>query len=1021
MKFGLTARVAAAMVALALVTTSVVAALAYANLERTVLPAELGRLERHASQLAGEVGAYVDGVRIRLLGLAGSPGFDAYVRALQADGVDPLTGAGVERLREEVADAFVLRLQADPSLDQLRVIDSAAPGRELVRVDRSGPGGSVRIAPVGQLQPKGGRPYFERAVALAPGDVFVSGIDLNREFGNVDPRRIPVMRVAVPLHAGPERQAAFVIANVDMRPALARVRGAATPGASLYVLSDDGRYLIHPDPELEHSAVVGPGSDEASSGVAGYLASEDLSARVLQLNEQRVGIAAARIRPAGGPPLTVIEVVPFLELVGPVAVLGRSVVIGALIAALGAVVLGILFARTLIRPLVQMTRAVQDSAQGVAGTPVPVAAAGEIGVLARAYETMREDVRLKRQALLKQVEERRRAEARFSQAIESSPNGMLMVNTAGVITLANAEACREFGRDELVGERLEQLIPERFRQVHQAHMRRYFSAPFVMPIGDGRDFVGLRHDGTEFPLEIGLAPVDTDEGMQVLMVTVDVAARKAAEARLRHHRHTLENLLAQFPDAILVIGAQDVVRFANDAALALFGRAREDLVGGHLGLAMPASHSAETEIERTDGRRLVSVHTVPFEWDDEPARLASIRDVTDERRLEGQLRQAQKMEAIGRLAGGVAHDFNNLLTVIMGYAAGLQDKVAPELAREVEQVVGAAQRASSLSRQLLLHSRSAPGAAEPVSLTDVVAELEPMLRRVIGADVEFEVTLAPGLWPVYADPVQMEQVLLNLVVNARDAMADGGHLLIQTANLTVTEDYAATVVDLEAGDYVLLTVSDTGCGMDAATQQHIFEPYFTTKSPDKGTGLGLATSYGVIKQAGGHVGVYSEVGFGTTFKIYLPRCLTPVTAPSAPGPAGSSGRTGRGTILLVEDNDGVRLLAARALRDSGYEVLEAARGEEAIGLAEEHAGRIELLLTDMVMPGLSGAQVAERVGAMQPDIAVLFMSGYAGDTVMRAARLPPRAQYIEKPFAPGELARRVRDVISRSRSSVDGA
>lgn len=1018
MQFGLTARVAAAMVALALVTTSGVAALAYANLQRTVLPAELVRLDIHVSQLADEIDAYVAGIRIKLLGMAGSPRFDAYGRALVAGGQDPLTGIELDSLREEIAGIFVMRLEADASLDQLRIIDAAQPGNELIRVDRFGPDETIRIVPVADLQPKGERNYSQEAGQLGPGEVFVSGIDLNQEFGGLDPRRIPVMRIAVPLHAAMDHQAAFVIANVDMRPVLERIRRDSSPKGNLYVLSDDGRFLVHPQPEREHAAVGSARGDDADVEIAEVLRSGSLGGQVLEVGGSRVGLAASRTRPAGGPPVTVLETVPFLDLVGPVAVLGRSVVAGAMVAALAAAVLGILFARSLIRPLVQMTQAVREASMSGTHSPVPVAAAGEIGELARAYETMRDDVRVKRQALVEQVEERRRAESRFRQAIESSPNGILMVNSAGLITLANAEACRQFGRsrDELESEQIEILVPERFREGHRQHLQNYFAAPYHRSIGDGRDFLAQHKDGSEFPVEIGLGPVDTEDGLQVLIVIVDIAARKVAEERLRHNRQTLENLLAALPDAILVVGRDDVVRFANDAALALFGRSRDDLVGGHLGLAIPESDSAETQIERADGRLTVSVHKVPFEWDEQPAELASIRDVTDERRLEGQLRQAQKMEAIGRLAGGVAHDFNNLLTVIMGYASGLQAKVGAGLHDEVEQVIAAAERASSLSRQLLLHSRSSPGAAEPISVTDVIADLEPMVRRVIGADVEFEVNLAPESWPVYADPVQIEQVILNLVLNARDAMPDGGHLLIQTGNLTMTDDYAASFVELDAGDYVLLTVSDTGCGMDTLTQQRIFEPYFTTKSPDKGTGLGLATSYGVVKQAGGHVSVYSEVGIGTTFKIYLPRCLTPVALPTVRSEPIDSGSGSRGTILLVEDNDGVRALASRILRDSGYDVLEAADGGQALGLADGRGESIDLLLTDMVMPGLSGAEVAERVRAIAPGVAVLFMSGYAGDTIMRAARLPPRAQYIEKPFAPGELARRVRDVLARARN-----
>jgi PAS domain S-box-containing protein len=1011
MNIGLTARVTMAMVALAMVTAGVVACLAYVNLERAALPAQLAALDSHVRQLGDDLEAHVDGIRIDLLGLLNSPPFDGYVRALADGGVDTYTDTDLRIWRAAIERAFLQRLEQDSALDQLRLISAGQPGMELIRVDRLGPGGQVRVTPEEGLQAKGQRDYIEAATRLAPDQVHVSRIDLNREFGSIDPRRLPVLRVAAPLHDARGTLVVVAVVNVDMTRVLERIRRAARPGSTVYVLNDAGTFLVHPERAREHLPPQASSAAAAAPGVAPLLAGADLHARVLQDGPERLGVAGTRVRPAGGPPVTIAETVPYQTLIGPVGVLASSTLGGAAIASLLAIAAAVLFARTLIRPLVQMTQAVTAGPDGPSDR-APVDAAGEIGVLARAYETMREEVRAKRQALTQQVEERRLAEDRFRMAVEASPNGMATVDATGVITMANAEACRLFGwpREHLEGNDVEMLVPDRFRPDHQDLRRNYMVSPSTRLMGEGRELYGLRRDGTEVPIEVALNPIDTPEGRQVLIVVADISPRKAAEARARRHQAHLEKLLDANPDGMLVVDGDGIVRFVNEAALTLLERSRDDLVGGELDFSLPREGSSEIEIPRSDGRRKVAVQAVPFEWDERPAYLAALRDVTARRRLEDQLRQSQKMEAIGRLAGGVAHDFNNLLTVILGYGAELQEQdLRPALQESIDQILSAAERASVLSRQLLLHARSTPLKAEPISLADVAASLEPMLRRVIGADVELTVKLSPERWFAWVDAGQIEQVLLNLVVNARDAMPDGGHLLIETATLELTDSDAANFVNLQPGDYVTLTVSDTGCGMDGITQQRIFEPFFTTKG-EQGTGLGLATSYGVVKQAGGHISVYSEEEVGTTFKLYLPRSKATQGGMEGTRPEPAA-VTGTGTILLVEDNDGVRLLAARALQTSGFDVLEAAGGDAALAAAEAHQGAIDLLLTDLVMPGMSGAEVAERLQRDRPQVAVLYMSGYTGDTMIRTLKIPAGAHYIEKPFAPSELSRRVHDIL----------
>jgi signal transduction histidine kinase len=389
------------------------------------------------------------------------------------------------------------------------------------------------------------------------------------------------------------------------------------------------------------------------------------------------------------------------------------------------------------------------------------------------------------------------------------------------------------------------------------------------------------------------------------------------------------------------------------------------------------------------------------------------RDITSFLELEAQFLHAQKMEGVGRLAGGVAHDFNNLVTVIMSFTAFALESLreGDPLRDDLLEVKNAADRAAALTRQLLALSRKQILQPERVDLNQVLTDMDSMLRRLIGEDIEVAWAPAPDLGLVMADRGQIEQVLMNLAINARDAMVEGGTLTIETANAELDEEYGARHIGTQAGPHVVLTVSDTGCGMDEATRRQIFDPFFTTKETGKGTGLGLSTVYGIVEQSGGTIWVYSEPGLGTTFKVYLPRLVTdsmvPASEPSAPQPMSR----GRETILVVEDQRALRQVIRRTLEAAGYTVLTAANGLEALAAFTHHEGPVQLLLTDVVMPEMSGTALVGELANRGAPMAVLYMSGYSGDAIAQSGVLEPGTHFLAKPFTPADLARKVRTVL----------
>jgi PAS domain S-box-containing protein len=490
-------------------------------------------------------------------------------------------------------------------------------------------------------------------------------------------------------------------------------------------------------------------------------------------------------------------------------------------------------------------------------------------------------------------------------------------------------------------------------------------------------------------------------------------------------------LMEQANDAILIMDLSGRILEANREAERLFGRSRAQIAGRRYDEFVVPEEREESARRRSQlsrdgtvrvvGRHMeraggtvvsVDVSGSLVRMGEESRILAILRDVTERQRLEALLLQSQKMESVGRLAGGVAHDFNNLLGVITGYGDLLLREIGeghPSHKRVVE-IRKAADRAAALTRQLLAFSRKQVLHLRVLDLNSVVSGIETMLRRLIGEHIELITVLQPGLGRVKADPGQVEQVIANLTVNARDAMPNGGKLILETGNVDLDDMYAAARPDARPGPHVMLAVSDTGHGMDAETLSHMFEPFFTTKGLGQGTGLGLATVYGIVRQVGGQVMVYSEPGRGTSFKIYLPRLEEETDEAPAPAPVGPA-PTGSETVLLVEDEPALRTLIHEVLKGAGYRILQGATPDEALAVAAAHQGVIHLVLTDVILPSMSGRQMADALRTLRPETRALFMSGYTDDAISHHGILEPGTHFMEKPFTSDALLRKVREIL----------
>jgi signal transduction histidine kinase len=750
----------------------------------------------------------------------------------------------------------------------------------------------------------------------------------------------------------------------------------------------------------------------------------------------RYGVAVSRLQLPGGQRLNVLVTAPYATLVAPmVSVWQRSLGAGAA-AMLAAAVIAFFLGRSLRRPILQMTTAVEAFGRGAAPA-IPVNAGGEIGMLARAFGRMAE-------LLDEKSEAARRSSELLDKTLASMSDGVLVLDPTGRTLFANPACTVLFGEGYEIGSKEWQEHYHRFRADGVTPC-----APEESPIGRavrGESFDNLEvvcqrlAAGDTIRIVASCRVIRNDKGRYdgAVIVYRDVTELTEKTAEIRRQAEIFTSIMASMADAVLLVDEQCRVVFANHAAEELLGKQAstglEDwantyevfLPDGTTPIPVsewPTVRAVKGEnvdnfgvaVRGLDGGRLVQLVLTgrPLEAGPGGPQGAVIvfRDVTKMEETERQLRHSQKMDAIGQLTGGVAHDFNNILTVITGTIEILADGVAdrPKLAAIARLIDEAATRGSSLTQQLLAFARRQALQPRRTDVNTIVIETTRLLRPTLGETVKIQAVLGAEICPADIDPSQLSTALINLAVNARDAMPNGGKLTIETANVVLDRDYAHDNPDARAGAFVMVAVSDTGLGIPSAIIDNVFEPFFTTKEPGKGTGLGLSMVYGFVKQSGGHVKLYSEEGQGTTIKLYLPRSDQQEVHPTplASEPARGSGET----ILVVEDDDMVRTYVVAQLASLGYATLAAANGNAALALVEADT-QFDLLFTDVIMPGgLNGRQLADEIGRRRPGLKVLFTTGYAENAIVHHGRLDPGVTVLTKPYRKAELAAKVREAL----------
>jgi PAS domain S-box-containing protein len=1046
----LSTRMALAMVALVLLTALSVGLLSYRNIRSATLPRAAERIEVHVRVLAATLAAAVRGAREDAAGFREAAAIAGIVRAHLAGGTDPEGGITEAAWRERLARRFAAELAAKPAYNIFRLIDFAG-GRELVRVDRLGENGAIRVVPDGQLEDTGALDFFKAAQATPPGEIYVSPVQLS--MGRRRAARIPVLRIAAIIETRDHQPFGMAVINVDMQPILHELAASPQPGAHIYVVDSRGNYLVHPGPAQLFAADLGKPErwqDDFPTFAAALQSDAVKSSLLTDAQGETTLVGLASVMLAGGPRVGILEVTPLSTVMAPITAVGKSTLLAGLVAVLCATLFAVLLARSMTRPLVQMTTAVQAFPRDPeAAMP---AATGEIGVLARAFARMMAEVKDKTASLEKEVAEHRRTEAELerrtdrerllSAAVQSSNDSIITLTSDGVVTSWNPAAVRLFGwtDKEMFGRSIDQIVPD----------DRHHEVPYIFDtiargeILDNYETVRLSKDGRAITVSLSVAPIKLASGSVIGACSVarDITESIKAKERIEQEMHErrriteiLDNTINSMADAVLVGDRDGNIVLCNAAAQRVMN-IREGM--------SPAQWTYAQQIFMADGvtpmplqeRPLMravrgesfedyelTVHyphagkPITFVATGGPIRAGSqqaaggvvvYHDVSEARETDRQLRQAQKMEAVGQLTGGVAHDFNNILTVITGTIEILEEGVAdrPELAAIAKMIDDAAERGAELTNHLLAFSRRQPLQPRDTNVNALIMEVGRLLRPTLGGNIEIESMLDDNASSALIDPSQLTTSLLNLALNARDAMPDGGKLTFETTDAILDDNYAGMNEEVSPGPYLMIAVSDNGSGIAPDIIDKVFEPFFTTKVLGKGTGLGLSMVYGFVKQSGGHIKIYSEVGHGTTIKMYLPRAATAQQftdmAPAEPIHGGYE------TVLIVEDDALVRTYVIAQVRALGYRTLAATNAAEALALIDGDTP-IDLLFTDIVMPGtMNGRQLADEARRRRPGIKVLFTSGYAENAIVHHGRLDPGVLLLAKPYRKQQLAQMIR-------------
>ncbi len=1163
----LTTRLAIAMIALVAIAVSAVGWLSYRNLEQALLQRARDRIETHSRQVATDLEYYAASATGDVAGFRSAVALNGLVRARRAGGTDPIDGVSEKTWRDRIASRFAAELEAKPSYSMFRIIGVEDDGRELVRVDRNGPNGTVRIVPQEGLQRRSDRDYFQETIRLDPTQSYVSPLNLGRLNGVIEEVHRPTIRVGTPIVADDGKPFGIFMINVDMRRAFDRVRSSVWPGEAIYVVNRSGDYLIHPDRSREFGALLDRPNDWKADfpHLAAQVGARQGSAEIVTDDAGRSnGIAFAPAVLAGSEWVAVIETTSNAAIMAPAAsIRNTSLLVGA-IAVLSAAVLALLIARSLTRPIVRLTEAVQGVAsKGKAA--IPVDARGETGVLARAFAQAIEEVNAKTAALQQEVQEHRRTEAArdhhatrerlFNAAVESSSDAIITMSLDGTITGWNPAAERLFGyrATEAVGENITLLVPDdRLPEIRDALRRIGWGERF-----EHNETVRRRKDGSPIEVSIGISPIKSTSGTiigiskvvrditeanktrQVLrqqteelrrvfetsqdlimvmdgrgflvqispsceailgyrpeemigrsgvdfihpdhldnsrqeiraarrgqrlkhsdtrcihkngrhvwlswlgtwsepakrffFVGRDMTETRLAEETLRESEQLARGIIETALDAFVQIDAQGTVLDWNTQAETLLGWRRDEAIGnnafdlmgrpgGPLKTALQSFLASpdhvvrqprrELLVRRRDGTEItVELSIAALKTRDGFVFNAFIRDLTERVAAEERIRQAEKMEAIGQLTGGIAHDFNNILTVITGTIEILADAVKgePQLAAITRMIDEAASRGADLTQHLLAFARKQPLEPKITDVNTLIIDTAKLLQRTLGEQVEIESVFEDETCPAIVDPNQLATAILNLALNARDAMPDGGKLILETGFVILDEQYARMQSDVRPGRYAMIAVSDTGTGIPAAIRDKVFNPFFTSKGPGKGTGLGLSMVYGFVKQSAGHIAIYSEEGHGTTIKMYLPSAMGALPA-AEPAPT-MAVEGGDETILVVEDDTLVRNYVLTQLHSLGYVTLDAANANDALLLARNgHA--FDLLFTDVIMPGMNGRQLADEMAKVRPGVKVLFTSGYTENAIIHHGRLDEGVLLLAKPYRKSDMAIMIRKALA---------